>query len=62
LSVFKNFNVTESAVLQFRAEAFNGFNNVQFNPPDQNVVSPNFGTLQSAQRPRVMQLALRLNF
>jgi len=62
LSAFKNFNLTERFILQFRAEAFNGFNNVQFNPPDQSVVSPNFGTLQGAQRPRVMQLALRLNF
>ncbi len=62
LSAFKNFNLGENKVLQFRAEAFNGLNNVQFNPPDQNVVSPNFGTLQSAQRPRVMQMALRFNF
>ena len=62
LSAFKNFNITESKVLQFRAEAFNAFNNVQFNPPDQNVVSPNFGTLQNAQRPRVMQVALRFTF
>lgn len=62
LSAFKNFNIGENRYIQFRAEAFNGFNNVQFNPPDQNVVSPTFGTLQSAQRPRVMQLALRFNF
>lgn len=62
LSAFKNFNLTEKSYLQFRAEAFNGFNNVQFFPPDLNVASPNFGTLQSANRPRVMQLALRLNF
>jgi len=62
LSLFKNFDFTERYRLQFRAEAFNGFNNVQFNPPDQNVASPVFGTLQSAQRPRVMQVALRLSF
>jgi hypothetical protein len=53
---------TETAMLQFRAEAFNAFNNVQFNPPDMSVVSPTFGTLQSAQRPRVMQMALRFTF
>jgi hypothetical protein len=62
LSVFKNFSIRESVQLQFRAEAFNGFNNVQFNPPEQNLVSPNFGTLQTAHRPRVMQMALRLAF
>ncbi|MDX1982165.1 MAG: TonB-dependent receptor [Bryobacteraceae bacterium] len=62
ISAFKNFHIREGMYVQFRAEAFNGLNNVQFNPPDQNVVSPNFGTIQSAQRPRVMQLALRFNF
>ncbi|MGH9628965.1 MAG: hypothetical protein ACRD7E_11625, partial [Bryobacteraceae bacterium] len=62
LSAFKNFNFSENVYLQFRAEAFNAFNHVQFYPPNLNVVSPIFGTLQDAQRPRVMQLALRLNF
>jgi hypothetical protein len=62
LSVFKNFMFTETAMLQFRAEAFNAFNNVQFNPPDMNVASPTFGTIQGAQRPRVMQMALRFTF
>jgi hypothetical protein len=62
LSVFKNFAITEAWRLQFRAEAFNAFNNVQFFPPDLNSVSPNFGTLQGANRPRVMQMALRLSF
>jgi hypothetical protein len=62
LSVFKNFLFTETVMLQFRAEAFNALNNVQFNPPDMNVASPTFATLQGAQRPRVMQMALRLTF
>jgi hypothetical protein len=62
LSVFKTFPIREGMQLQFRAEAFNGFNHVQFNPPEQNLVSPNFGTLQSSQRPRVMQMALRFTF
>ncbi|MBL8212664.1 MAG: TonB-dependent receptor [Bryobacterales bacterium] len=62
LSAFKNFAITERTTLQFRAEAFNGFNNPQFNPAELNVASPVFGTLQSAQRPRVMQMALRLTF
>ncbi len=62
LSAFKNFTIVENFVLQFRAEVFNAFNNVQFNPPEMNVTSPVFATLQSAQRPRVMQMALRLTF
>jgi hypothetical protein len=62
ISAFKNFYFRENMYLQFRAEAFNAFNNVKFFPPDMSVVSPTFATLQSADRPRVMQLALRFNF
>jgi hypothetical protein len=62
ISAFKNFFIREQMYLQFRAEAFNALNNVKFFPPDMNVVSPTFATLQSADRPRVMQLALRFNF
>jgi hypothetical protein len=62
LSAFKNFTIKEGVSIQFRAEAFNAFNNVQFNPPDMSVVSPNFARLTSALRPRVMQMALRFTF
>jgi hypothetical protein len=33
ISVFKNFNITESMYLQFRAESFNTFNRVNLSPP-----------------------------
>ncbi|MCX6590380.1 MAG: TonB-dependent receptor [Acidobacteria bacterium] len=62
ISAFKNFTIKEGISVQFRAEAFNALNNVKFFPPDMNVVSPTFATLQSADRPRVMQLGLRLTF
>jgi hypothetical protein len=62
LSAFKNFNIRENMFIQFRAESFNALNNVKFFPPDMSVVSPTYATLQSADRPRVMQLALRFNF
>ena len=62
LSLFKNFRIRENMNLQFRAEAFNALNSVKFFPPDMNSVSPTFATLQSADRPRVMQLALRFTF
>lgn len=62
ISAFKNFNFKEGMYLQFRAEAFNAFNNVKFFPPDMSAVSPNFARLTAADRPRVMQLALRFNF
>jgi hypothetical protein len=62
ISLFKNFPIREQMVLQFRAESFNALNNVKFFPPDMSVVSPTFATLQSADRPRLMQLALRFTF
>ena len=62
LSAFKNFTFREGMALQFRAEAFNAFNTAKFFPPDMSAVSPNFGRLLSADRPRVMQLALRFTF
>jgi hypothetical protein len=62
LSAFKNFYFKEGMSLQFRAEAFNAFNNVKFFPPDMNSAGANFARLVSADRPRVLQLALRFTF
>jgi hypothetical protein len=62
MSAFKSFRFTESAQLQFRAEFFNAFNNVRFNPPNMDVSSPFFGQIQSAQPPRILQFSLRVQF
>ncbi|MGC1782415.1 MAG: TonB-dependent receptor [Acidobacteriaceae bacterium] len=61
-SVFKNFNFTDSLYMQFRAEAFNTFNNVQFGQPTQlNFTTSHFSQITSQRNPnRVMQLALKL--
>lgn len=61
-SLFKSFRFTESTTLQFRAEFFDLFNQVRFNPPNMDVSSPFFGQIQSAQPPRIIQLGLRLQF
>ena len=40
-SIFKDFHLNEARYFQFRAEAFNAFNNPQFNPPGNlNFLSP----------------------
>ena len=63
LSMFKNTNITERIRLQFRAEAFNAFNRVQFNVPTTNITSAAFGRITSqANSPRDVQLALKLQF
>ena len=65
--LFKEFAfAAERARLQFRAEFFNVFNRVNFNNPA-NSTTPSFtaggfGTLTSAQDPRIGQLALKLLF
>jgi hypothetical protein len=63
ISVFKNTRINERAQVQFRAEAFNAFNRVQFGVPNTNINSTAFGVITSQQNsPRNLQLALRLLF
>jgi len=63
LSLFKNTNVTERIKVQFRAEAFNAFNRVQFGVPNVSINSTAFGVISSQQNlPRNLQLGLRLLF
>jgi hypothetical protein len=54
--------IRESMNLQFRAEFFNIFNNVNFVLPNNDISSPNFGQIQAAQAGRVVQLALKFAF
>ena len=63
LSVFKNTRVNDRMQVQFRAEAFNAFNRVQFGVPNTSINSTAFGVITSQQNsPRNLQLALRLMF
>jgi hypothetical protein len=62
LSIFKNFRVTESKNIQFRAEFFNILNHPNFRLPDSDISSPTFDTIQAALPPRVVQLALKFLF
>ncbi|MBZ5603955.1 MAG: TonB-dependent receptor [Acidobacteriia bacterium] len=58
----KRTNVTERASLEFRAEFFNVFNNVNFTNPNSNQSSGQFGRITSALDPRIVQFGLRLQF
>jgi hypothetical protein len=58
----KNFRVTESQSVQFRAEFYNLFNHANLNNPTTNFSSGNFGRILSASSPRTIQLALRYSF
>jgi len=62
-SVFKIFQLSESLRLQFRAEIFNATNTPIFALPNGAFGGANFGVISSqANRPRQVQLALRLYF
>jgi hypothetical protein len=53
----------EGQRIQFRAEAFNVFNNVNFTNPSLSLTAPGtFGEFQGVTDPRVMQFALRYEF
>jgi hypothetical protein len=53
----------ESANLEFRVEFFNAFNTTQFANPSTNVSATTFGVISgTAVNPRIIQLALKLNF
>jgi hypothetical protein len=64
LSLFKNFVVSASRdwKLQFRAEAFNAFNNVNLRRPEGNLALPTFGRSTQAFAAREIQLALKFIF
>jgi hypothetical protein len=65
LSLFKDFNLTERAKLQFRTEAFNLTNTPNFGQPGSTLGTSTFGVISSLRtnaQPRQLQLALRLSF
>jgi hypothetical protein len=63
LSLVKSFRISERlGAIQFRAEFFNAFNNVNFAQPDSTFVDKTFGQVSAAADPRVIQFALRYQF
>ncbi len=62
-SALKTIPIHERLNLQFRAEFFNIFNNVNFSLPNNDSSNlSNFGLITSAQPGRIVQLALKLIF
>lgn len=62
LSAAKDFHITEHVNLQYRAELFNAFNHTALNNPDTTVSSGSFGQIVTARDPRIIQMALRIQF
>jgi hypothetical protein len=62
LGLLKGTNISERNVLQFRAEFFNTWNNVNFGLPAANIAAGNVGTISSAGTSRDIQLGLKYIF
>ena len=62
IGIQKVFSVNEDVRIQFRTEMFNAFNHAQFNRPNNNRGSVNFGRISSARAPRLIQLGLKVIF
>jgi hypothetical protein len=63
LSILRGFKITERVSLQFRAEMFNAFNHVNFQPPGGTTFGVNtFGVINAAERARIVQFGLKLYY
>jgi hypothetical protein len=69
VSLSKAFKLTETLKLTYKAEAYNAFNNVNFDNPGLSLASPSaFGRISGTIGPngsggaRIMQMALRVDF
>jgi hypothetical protein len=62
LTFVKNLRFGERLRFQFRAEAFNIFNKVNFRALSTNVTAVNFGQVITVRDPRTMQFGLKMNF
>lgn len=61
-AAIKNFKIRESMNVQFRAEFFNIFNNVNFGLPGTTIGTGSYGMLTEASDPRIIQFALKFIF
>ncbi len=62
LSLFKDFHIKESMVIQLRAESYNTFNHTEFNGIDTGFTDGNFGQVTSVYDPRTFQFGGKFMF
>jgi hypothetical protein len=62
LSLTRDISFSATSRVQLRAEFFNLFNRVNFNQPNMNFLSGEFGQVTSAGEPRRIQLGAKLYF
>jgi hypothetical protein len=62
LTVVRHFAIHERYGADFRAESFNTFNRANFNNPNATIGTNSAGVISGTASPRVLQLAVKLNF
>jgi hypothetical protein len=63
LALHKSFAITERFKFELRGEAFNVFNNVNFNQPNATSTNAAFGVITSVRvPPRILQVAAKFSF
>jgi len=62
LTISKHFFITEKLNVELRGDAFNVLNHAEFQNPDTTVSSGVFGQISTTYDPRILQLALHLQF
>ncbi|MGZ4733397.1 MAG: outer membrane beta-barrel protein, partial [Terriglobales bacterium] len=62
LALHKNTKITETFLVEFRAEFFNVFNHAQFTNPSGAIDGSNFGQVTGARDGRIGQVALKFSF
>jgi hypothetical protein len=62
VTISKVIPVREDFKLEYRADFFNLLNNTQFNAPSTSITNSAFGQISTTASPRIIQMALRLQF
>lgn len=62
LAAVKNTKIGDRVGVEFRAELYNAFNNVNFTKPDNIVADPGFGQITGDVGPRTVQFGLKASF
>ena len=62
LTVSKHFIIREGFEVELRGDAFNVVNHTEFKSPDVVLTDPTFGVVSTTYDPRILQLALHLQF
>jgi len=62
MALLKTTKITESKELQLRLEGFNVFNHAQFQNPSGEINSTQFGVVNGARDPRILQLGAKFLF